>query len=377
MHIIATAKELTSSRGGLEKVLFDVCQGLSQRGHDITIVYKKEGNLLEKYQSFCTNAISYNRHSRGTSIFDLLADIWKIPGGKNAIVYNSQHHDIFFSYILALSKSVPLVSHLHLPPSELCHRRKIKIGLRGVKQFIAVSNQTKLDWVKFGYSGKKIEVINNGINLERFQSFNSFLEMRKQKGISQETKVIAYVGRIDKVKGIETLIEAFALLLEGGNEAKLMIAGRPVHDGEEYQQYLEKLAISLGVKKHIDFLGHLANPVSLYQASDVIVLPSMWSEPFPLTVIESMACGTPVVASRIGGIPENLTGEFEKGLVEPGDAEDLCKTLKTFVNWREQNPQLGERCRKHTYINFSMEKMIDRIEKRLLEVVEGNRLVHN
>ena len=151
-----------------------------------------------------------------------------------------------------------------------------------------------------------------------------------------------------------------------------MIAGKPVHESEEYQQCLKELVINLGIEKQVDFLGHISNPTSLYQASDVMVLPSIWSEPFPLTIVESMACGTPVVASRIGGIPENLTGEFEEGLFEPGNEQDLSRTLRKFINWREQDPQLGERCRKHAFAKFDLKRMIDDVEKCLLKAIGKN-----
>jgi glycosyltransferase involved in cell wall biosynthesis len=120
----------------------------------------------------------------------------------------------------------------------------------------------------------------------------------------------------------------------------------------------------------VDFLGYIANIVSIYQISDVTVLPSVWSEPFGRTIIESMACGTPVVASRTGGIPEILTGEFESSLFEPKDERDLADKLNTIMNWRDTNTQLGERCRNHVLSKFTLDKMVDGIERVLLKVVK-------
>ena len=107
----------------------------------------------------------------------------------------------------------------------------------------------------------------------------------------------------------------------------------------------------------------------MYQVSDVTVLPSLWSEPFGRTNIESMACGTPVVASRIGGITEILTGEFQAGLFEPGNEQDLADTLSRIISWREKDPDLGKRCRDHVLSNYTLDKMVDGIEKVLLKVV--------
>ena len=125
----------------------------------------------------------------------------------------------------------------------------------------------------------------------------------------------------------------------------------------------------MGVEKLVDFLGHVANPISLFQASDVTVLPSLWSEPFGRTVIESMACGTPVVASRVGGIPEILTGEFQKGLFEPGNERSLADAVGRLMNWRDEDTQLGERCREHVVANFNVDKTISGVESVFLKVV--------
>jgi glycosyltransferase involved in cell wall biosynthesis len=90
-----------------------------------------------------------------------------------------------------------------------------------------------------------------------------------------------------------------------------------------------------------------------------------------------MACSTPVVASRTGGIPEILTGEFQNWLFEPGNEQDLLDKLTGIINWRETAPQLGERCREHVLDKFCPEKMVDSIEKVLLRVANSVGLSAN
>lgn len=182
------------------------------------------------------------------------------------------------------------------------------------------------------------------------------------------------MGRLDRYKGVETLIRASALLLKHNVNMKLLIAGKPLRhpnpeEGEKYKQSLEQLSTDLGVEKYVDFLGHVTNTISLYQVSDVTVLPSLWAEPFGRTIIESMACGTPVVASRTGGIPEILTGEFQCGLFEPGNEQSLSDALNQMINWRDRAPEFGERCRKHVLDKFSLDRTVAEIEKVLLRVV--------
>lgn len=213
----------------------------------------------------------------------------------------------------------------------------------------------------------------NGINPEIFKPLRKFSEIRKQWNIAKHARVISYVGRLDKEKGIETIIKAFALLLQSGISTKLLIAGKPLshfspEEGEKYEKSLKHLTTDLGIEKHVHFLGQVADVISIYQGSDVTLLPSIWSEPFGRVIIESMACGTPAVASRTGGIPEILTGEFQAMLFEPGNEHDLLNTLNRMIDWRDRDNQLGERCRQHVIDNFTLDKMVDGVEKILLTV---------
>jgi glycosyltransferase involved in cell wall biosynthesis len=404
MYIFVLEEKPTSRRGGQELVLFDICRGLAQRGHKIVLLYSDEENLLEQYQKFCVQTIKVKqfRVYRPSHIIKFLAGILEIRQhittftpeyiSENSIVLSNQYQDTFIGRILAFLLNIPLVCYIHLPPpqfvtwrqklkiefQELKHQiamfnlnTQIKIGLQGVKQYIAVSKQTKADWVQKSYQGDIINVVHNGINLETYKPTTNFQELRKQWSIPDDCRVISYVGRLDKEKGLEILLNAFALLHTNHeknnnvNKIKLLIAGKPVLLGEEYQTNLEQLSINLGIQDYVSFLGYVSNTTSLYQVSDVTVLPSRWSEPFPRSIIESMACGTPVVASRTGGIPESLTEEFQRGLFEPGSETDLSNTLSQIINWRQEDPQLGARCRNHAVSKFSINRMINDIEKLL------------
>lgn len=395
MHIIVLEQAPSSRRGGQEIVLFDVCRGLAERGHSITLLYTEEENLLERYKEFCTHVLKVNRYliERPQYIFSFIADIRKvtrnIPITKNTLVLSNQFFDTPFGRALALYRNIPFICYLHLPPP----RKKLvtwqwtmnfkvlknffalsnlsyqwTIGLKGVKHFITVSNQMKLDWVKSGYKEETIDVVYNGVDLEVYKPSDDFFKARKEWNLTEDIKVISYVGRLDKSKGLETLIKAFVLLSTAN--IRLLIGGKPVNDGEDYKKSLEQLVTDLDIENYVDFLGHVSNTTSLYQVSDVTVLPSTWPEPFGRVIIESMACGTPVVASRVGGIPEILTGEFENGLFKPGNERDLSESLNRIINWRDKDFQLGERCRAHISAKFSRDKMVDGIEKVLQQQLQ-------
>lgn len=408
MYIFVLEEKPTSQRGGQELVLFDICRGLAQRGHKIVLLYSDEENLLEQYQKFCIQTIKVKqfRVYRPSHIIKFLTSILQIKHqitstapeytSESSIVLSNQYQDTFIGRILAFALNIPLVCYLHLPPPQLItwrHKLKldfkelkhhiailnlstqIRIGLQGVKQYIAVSKQTKADWVQKGYQGDIINVVHNGINLDKYKPSVNIQELRKQWGIPDDYRVISYVGRLDKEKGLEILLNAFALLQQNKHQVKLLIAGKPVLLGEEYKTSLEQLTFDLGIQNHVSFLGHVSDTTSLYQVSDVTVLPSRWSEPFPRSIIESMACGTPVVGSRTGGIPESLTEEFQRGLFEPGNETDLANKIRQIINWRQEDPQLGVRCRNHAVSKFSINRMVNDIEE-ILENQFNPTLLH-
>ncbi len=376
MHLIVLEYEPSSFRGGLGLSVFDVCRALYQRGHSISLLYMKEGNLLKPYQEFCTHILKVDNfildRSTISQSFNFLNDLLRVRTSRDSVVYCNRYHDVFFGYVLSVLRNIPFICHLRLPPLPKFGRPQ-SMGLNGAKKLIAISNQTKLDWVNNGFKEEKIDVVYNGINTELYKPCQNYSVVRSEGQIPEDTKVISYLGRLDREKGIEVLIKAFALLPESNK--KLLIAGKPIsHDspeaGEKYKQSLKQLATDLGVEDNVNFLGPVSNTTSVYQLSDLTVLPSLWSEPFGRTIVESMACGTPIVASRTGGIPEILTGEFQSWLCEPGSERDLADTLVETLNWRDNDPDLGKRCREHVLSRFTLDKMIDGIEEILLKAVK-------
>lgn len=387
MNLIVLENHVTTQRGGQELNLLEICRGLFHRGHRITLLYLKPGDLLPQYQSFCDRTISISaygfdwRNLKSTLKFlPSLVQIWQIPIANNSLIFCNDYHFSLFAYALSYVQKLPYVCYLQLPPLNLNHQRKF--GLRGVDRFISVSEQTKQDWIDFGISSDRIRVVYNGANLEKFKPADNPTAMKQKWGIQDDTNVISYIGRIDREKGLETLIKATANLIKKGRRIQTLIAGKPVthysssrgreceDEGMSYLRSLIRLADQLEVGDRVKFVGYLADPVSLYQASDINVLPSIWNEPCSLGLFESLACGVPKVASRIGGNPEILTHEFAKYLFEPGDDHDLAEKLDRLLDWRTQDSTLGSRCRQHVLTYFTYENMVKGIEKNLLELTE-------
>jgi glycosyltransferase involved in cell wall biosynthesis len=374
MHLIVLENDPSSQRGGQELSLLDVCRSLHQRGHQISLFYTKSGDLLPHYQAFCQNTIAlkaykFNKANGLNALTSLYQAMRIVSAFENSLVYTNNYQDSLFGRSLAFLNQIPFVCHLRLPfPKTL--GIQAKLGLSGATQLIAVSNQTQDTWVKAGFPASQLNVVHNGIRLERFSPAIDRSAAKQAFNLPSDATTLCYVGRLDKVKGIETLFHAFAQLLNQSGQLHLLVAGKPLIQQPTYLETLKQLTVKLGIDPQVTFWGHVADSTTVYQASDLAVLPSIWSEPFSRTLLESMACGVPMVGSRTGGSPEVLTGEFASCLFEAGDVIHLAQTLQRFLDWRDRDPGLGQRCRQHIADRFSLERAVDQIEQILLKTLD-------
>lgn len=387
MHIIVLAIAISGQRGGIEKSTLDMCRGLHQRQHKISLIYQQEGDQLTDYERFCSHLFNIKAYkidkidpiSYGANFLRVSR---LFSGAEDIVIYSGEYHTLMFGSLLARKLNAPLVFHMRLPLSDYRQAKKAsllatvkkKLTLANVTRYIAVSQAIKQDGIAtLGIQPAKINVVFNGIDPEKFSLPECRTASRLKWGLSDNEKVITYIGRLDKDKGIETLIKAYAIFKAKHPDSRLLIAGKSVVQGEMYQRRLAQLAADLLIQDRVQFLGHVKQPVSLYHSSDITVLPSLWPEPFGRTVIESLAAGTPVVASRTGGIPEILSGILPHCLVEPGNVHDLAQALQAMANWRHTDPQLEAVCRQHVIQNFTLAKALDGVETVMADVVENYR----
>lgn len=179
-----------------------------------------------------------------------------------------------------------------------------------------------------------IQVISCGTDLDNFRQIPK-LEAREQLGFNSDEQIILYVGRFDPRKGIETLVRAVAqsktrakgnvrLVIAGGSHAELI-------DAQECQR-IEQIVQELGLAEQTLFPGHLGHDVLplYYAAADICAIPSDY-EPFGLVAIEAMACGTPVVASDVGGLKFTVVPEETGLLVPPQDAGAFAAAIDRIL----------------------------------------------
>ena len=173
-------------------------------------------------------------------------------------------------------------------------------------RIVTVSLATKEQLLRRGVPGQRIAVVHNAVRTRHPVRAEASLRQRKiDLGVSPDEKLILCIGRLSKEKAQIDMVGAVASVEQDASQSgvRLMILG----DGPERERITQEIQ-SAGLEKHVTLAGHLKDLTPYYEAADVVAIPSL-SEGSPNVLLEAMALGVPVVATRVGGIPEIVAHE--------------------------------------------------------------------
>ena len=214
--------------------------------------------------------------------------------------------------------------------------------------------------MEFGIPKEKIEVIYNGVDIERF---------RPRPELEEEKPTILVMGRVNKLKDMLNIVEAMSYVVQEVPEARCEIVG-PIEDKAYYEVCLRKVN-ELKLKDKVFFKGPSETPEVDYNRATVIAQPSI-SEGFPFTVVEAMACGKTVVATDVGGVREALEG---CGIIVPArDPKRLGEGLITALMDEELRREFGARAREKVVQLFSYERFLTEYRRVHLEAISKQKL---
>lgn len=234
---------------------------------------------------------------------------------------------------------------------------------------ICVSNASRNVLVEAGVPVSHALIIHTGLDVRNYWNGGEQHSLHHE----DQNLNLLYAGRIFPEKGIDTLIEAMFELVygQGKRDIRLSLAGS---GSVEYENHLRQLVNQAGLTDYVSFLGWLPpqEMPELLRKFDVLLLPSIWPEPFSRAVLEGMISGLVVVATRTGGTPEIIV-DGENGLLfMPNDPEDLAKKLAHLVDDPESLNQIGYAGRQTILERFTMTKMMDEIESFLQDVANAS-----
>ena len=246
--------------------------------------------------------------------------------------------------------------------SDFATQKKMLFGgavlrlIRHADRLVAICPDIGSEALRENFSPEKIADIPNGVDTERFTPAG-----RQEK---HEGKII-FTGALDYRKNVPLLIAAFKQLVDSGTRATLDIIG----SGPELPR-LEAMVRNFGLSGTVSFLGAFPEIAPYLQRAQVFALPSRY-EGLPNVILEAMACGLPVVATAVGGVPDIIKNGENGLLVDSGDAGALCGALRKLLEDQDLAAELGARARQTAVERFSLASVAQRYAKLYVDLAGG------
>ena len=276
---------------------------------------------------------------------------------------------------------IPTAKVLGIPTISTCHgfiendnRLKVyntldRIVLRLSDKIIAVSSEIAQNLLRHGIKESRIKVIPNAVKTDIDQ--NVFLENRQNSrqfyGFSEKDFVLGYVGRLSQEKGLKYLIDASSMIKKSRVPLKVLIVG----EGPQKKD-LANIVKKRRVESEVVFSGFKNNIDNLLPAMDVFVLPSL-TEGTPMSLLEAMSYGIPVVASSVGGIPRIIDPGKTGILVAPGRPEELRDSVILLYNNPSLRSEIGKAGQRKVKEQFDIKRWARRIESEYTSLI-ANRV---
>lgn len=223
-----------------------------------------------------------------------------------------------------------------------------RLVLARFEKVVVVSDAVGAALRRWGVAANKVSTICNGVDLEHCCEAAPVLRNEIAAG---GQALIGFVGRLVSDKGGALLIRAAQQVLAVHPNTKFVFAG----EGPARQEW-ETLASELGISEHVSFVGAREDMPGVYASLDIVVLPSLL-EALPMCLLEAMAAGKPVIATRVGAVPKLVSSEATGLLLNPGDVDGLAAAILRLLQDPQLASRLGENGRAHVARHYSAEAM--------------------
>mgnify|MGYP000217415057 CR=1 FL=1 len=355
--------------GGLENGIVNLINYSNKEDFIIDVLCLRSGGALIQRIGNENSHIYYDDHSNQGK----LAAIKKVYALCKKNEYDIIHSHGFATMLAAyfggrLAKCPCIINGEHgtLYYSNLKQRLIQRYLFNKVKLNLTVSAtlKTKICQI-YSTPPEQFKTILNGVDSNLFYPNKRQEKLRHSLVLSEDNVVIGSVGRLVEVKNYPSLIRAMKSVSAKFPEAILLFVG----DGPEYES-LQKKVDQAGINSQVKFLGRRDDIPNLLSLFDVFVLPS-FCEGLSNTILESMACGTPVVASRVGGNVEIIDDGETGHLYTSDDSEELAEVLLKLVADSHKRKLLGQQARRHIEKQFSLSSMVKNYEQTYYQLVDN------
>jgi len=364
---------ISSSRswGGAEMAAVKLANNFALRGHEVIFAAHPKSRIIKELENTDVDVIpiSYIRHFDPITVVKLM----KIINDRQIdVIHCHLSRDLVHLYwVTVLSRSLPII--LDKQVSSGVSKKGIihKMIYAKVSKIFVLSTylaNNVLDTCPV--TNDKVVVIPGGIRLEDYnipEGVRGILRSHWQ--LTSNEIVFGTVSRIDRQKGLEDLVRAFALLCAKYKSIKLVIVGEPTFGEPEYANELTNIIKELGVEDKVILPGFRSDIPRVLSAFDIFVLPS-YSESFGYVFIEALSARLPVIATNAGGVPDIIENEVCGLLVPPMDRQSLYDAMERLLTNDALRKQFGSAGRKRVKDNFLESEILDKIEREYLNLIE-------
>lgn len=361
LHLIET-----DGPGGAEKVFLSLTKGMN-RGYRSVACLRAKGWLYDQLEQ--QGIPTYLVSDKGMFDPGFIRSLMKIC--KKEKVTLIQCHEFlmnFYGSLIGLLCRIPVVTTVHgrYYYWEKARRRMAMRFAASHSQMVTVSQElTKFLVDKVGIPIENLKTIYNGIDLQQYRNSDAVGSRLALPGVSDQVQVVGTVGNLYPVKGQTYLLQAMPLILKECPNTMFVFAGRG-----ELEKVLKKEALDLGIEKYVRFLGFVADVPKFLNTLDVFTLPSL-AEVFPLSVLEAMAHGLPLVVTNVGGNREIIEDGVSGYIVQAADHEALADKIVCLLKDKKLAQEIGERARETVQAKFSLEAMLSSYDQ-LYDSLTGN-----
>jgi len=386
LRILQVVPTFSPFFGGAVSVVRDISQELAKT-NDVSVYtttrYDHDSDLTPKDEWVNGYHVFYFKRNLCVGFLgelnislDMMKAVQRNIGDFDVIHLHSWRQ--FEDYIIlkyASKKSVPYVMHAHgtlVKTNKRIIKQLYELFwgkrlLRNASRVIAISPTEAQQFSRLGVPNNKIEIVYNGLNLNRYSKLPSYGTFRKRHGVDGKTKIILYLGRIDPTKGIDFLVESFAYAIKtlNLNDVKLVICGPDFG----FLTKAHALVEQHGLSDKVLFNGLLseAEKMCAYIDADIVVYPEEFNV-WALVVMEAAACGKPVIVSETNHIASIVKmGKFGFA-VQYGDVNSFARLIKDVISDEESLQSKGLAGKQFVHEFFSWKSSILKLERIYLEV---------
>ncbi len=330
----------------------------SDKNYEVHFISNK-GDSFDRIKKLNTKFYQMNFEKDHKNPLRLLRDFFLLYSycKKHNIYLIHSHHRYLELLAVIVSKftSIKTITTVHSFVTGFS-----RLSFRSNK-IICVSNAIKKNLIEnYEHSENRIILLHNCIDDISLKNIIEPNELQKQLGFNSDDKVILFVGRINKVKGVDTLLEAFKKVHKLNVKVKLILLGQleDIDLSEAIRSYTGKLIVIPPKNNVLDY----------YQVADIVVLPSR-IDPFPFVMLEAGVMKKPFIGSRTGGIAEFIDDEVNGFLIEPGNVDELAQKIIYVLKNPESAKQVAEKLYDKVIEKNNCNQYFEKLEKIYSEIL--------